>query len=133
MYMGLRLKYSLFLSDFNETLIIRVTTDFRKTLKYKIIKSWKSVQWAPSFLMRSYGQTNRPSDMTKLIVVFRILRTHLKICRYTFKETSTEKAAWSYYTDFHYVMSHEMEYDFVCRIHKIFLFNIQVLTIDRLA
>jgi len=34
MYIGIKIKYQLFLSDFNETLTF--STNFRKTLKYKI-------------------------------------------------------------------------------------------------
>ena len=83
--------------------------------------------------MRRNGQLDGRSDVTKLIVAFRILRTHLKICWYTFTETSTEAVAWSCYTHYHYVTSHKMEYDFVCRLQKISLLNIQVLNIDRLA
>ena len=63
MYIGIHVKYSLFLPDFNESRII--SRDFRKVLKYNI--SWKSVQWQPSCSMRKYGQT----DMTKLLVAFR--------------------------------------------------------------
>jgi hypothetical protein len=60
----LALKYPLFLSDFNETWIF--LTDFRKILKHQI--SWKSVQWEPSFSMRTDRRTNRRTNMTMLIV-----------------------------------------------------------------
>ena len=48
-------KYLLFLSDFNESLIF--STDFRKIFAYKI--SRKSVQWEPSCSMRTDGLTDR--------------------------------------------------------------------------
>jgi hypothetical protein len=66
MYIGIHVKYRLFLSDFDETW--NFSTDFlkkKKTLKYQI--SWKSVQWEPSFSMRK----DRRTDMTKIIVDFR--------------------------------------------------------------
>jgi hypothetical protein len=44
------------------------STDFRKTLKYKI--SWKSVYWEPSFF-HADGRMNGRTDTTKLIVAFR--------------------------------------------------------------
>jgi hypothetical protein len=62
MYIGIHIKYRLFLSDFSETLI--VSTDFRKILKYQI--SWKSVQWEPSFM-----RTDVQTDVTKLLVGIR--------------------------------------------------------------
>ena len=59
MYIGLRVKCPLFLSDYNETCIF--STGFPQTFKYKI--SWKSGQSEPSCFMRT--------DMKKLTVVFR--------------------------------------------------------------
>jgi len=55
MYIGLHVKYSLFLTDFNET--CNFSVDFRKILKFKI--SWKSVQWEPSCSMRTDRRTER--------------------------------------------------------------------------
>jgi hypothetical protein len=63
MYIGLHVKYTLFLSDFNETWIL--LTNFWKILPYVIPR--KSVQWEPSCSMR----TDRQTDMTKLIVAAR--------------------------------------------------------------
>jgi hypothetical protein len=68
MYMGLRVKYPLFFSYFNEIWIF--STDFRKAFKYQI--SWTSVQWEPSCSMRSNGQTWRSQKS-----LFAILQTHL--------------------------------------------------------
>jgi hypothetical protein len=63
MYIGLHVKYPLFLSDFSETWIF--STDFRKIFKCQV--SWKSVQWEPSCSMQTDGR----KDMKNLIVVFR--------------------------------------------------------------
>jgi hypothetical protein len=58
MYIGLHVKYPLFLSNFNDAWTF--STDLKKIPKYKI--SWKSVQWEPSYSTRT--------DMTKLTVTF---------------------------------------------------------------
>jgi hypothetical protein len=58
MYIGLHVKYPLFLSDLNETWII--STDFRKTLKYKI--SSKSVHLEPSRYKRTDGRTEEHDE-----------------------------------------------------------------------
>jgi hypothetical protein len=63
MYIGLHVKYPLFLSDFNETWIF--SADFRKNPKHQI--PCKPVPWKPNCSMRADGRT----DMTKLIVAFR--------------------------------------------------------------
>ena len=62
-WIGLHVKYPLFLSDFNESLISSI--DIRKVLLYYI--SWKSVQWKPSCSVWTDGRT----DMTKIIVTIR--------------------------------------------------------------
>jgi len=51
MYIGLHVKYPLFLSDFNEASIF--STDFRELLRYQV--SWKSIQWESSCSMRTDG------------------------------------------------------------------------------
>jgi len=63
MYIGLHVKYPQFLSDFNETSIL--STDCQQIFQYQI--SCKSVQWEPSFSMRTDGR----KDMTKLIFALR--------------------------------------------------------------
>jgi len=62
MYIGIHLKYPLFLFDFNENWTF--LTDFRIILKYQI--SWKFVQWKPSCSM----WTDRRTDTAKLIITF---------------------------------------------------------------
>jgi len=54
MYIGLHVKYRLFLSDFYETWVI--LTVFRKILKYQI--SWRSAQWEPSCYLGTDGRTD---------------------------------------------------------------------------
>jgi hypothetical protein len=65
-HIDLHIKYPLFLTSFNGTLIS--SADFRKIHKYKI--SWKNVQREPSCSMRTNGQTQRRKDMTELTVAF---------------------------------------------------------------
>jgi len=70
-YAGLHVKYPLFLSDFNKTLMFSAV--FRKILKYQI--SWKFVRWEASCSMwtvgRRVGRTDRGKDIhDNLIVAF---------------------------------------------------------------
>jgi hypothetical protein len=51
MYIGLRVKYVLFLADFNNL-------HFLDRFSNNIQISWKSVQWEPSCSMRTDGQTD---------------------------------------------------------------------------
>jgi len=55
MYLGIRVKYPLFLSDFNETCIL--WTDFRKIPKHQI--SRKSFQWEAICSVRTDSRTWR--------------------------------------------------------------------------
>jgi len=55
MYVGLHVKYLLFLSDFTEILLF--SSYFRKKLEYQILL--KSVQWEPNCSMRADGGTDR--------------------------------------------------------------------------
>jgi len=57
-FIGLPVKYPLFLSDFNKAQIF--SADFRKILKYQF--SRKSVQWEPSCSMRTDGRTGGKTD-----------------------------------------------------------------------
>jgi hypothetical protein len=50
---------------------------FEIMLKYHI--SWKSVQWEPTFSIWTDGQTGGRTDLPKLTVSFRILRTNIKM------------------------------------------------------
>jgi hypothetical protein len=54
----LHVKYSLFLSNFNETWIF--STDLRKKLKYEVLS--KSVHWEPSCSMFTEGLTDARTD-----------------------------------------------------------------------
>jgi hypothetical protein len=66
MYIGIHVKYPLFLSDIKENSIF--PTDFRKNTQIpNFIKSHP----VGAELFHADGQTNRRTDMTKLIVAFR--------------------------------------------------------------
>jgi len=55
MYIGLYVKYYLFLSRFSETRVFRHI--FEKLLKYE--NSWKSFQWEPSYTMQTDRWTQK--------------------------------------------------------------------------
>jgi hypothetical protein len=57
-YIGLHVKYLLFLSDFNKTWSF--SKSFRKILKYET--PWKSVHWEPICSLRTDGWTDRRTD-----------------------------------------------------------------------
>jgi hypothetical protein len=59
MYVGLHVKYLLFLSDFNINRIL--STDFRKILEYQI--PWKSVECEPSYSMRTDRRTDKDDEV----------------------------------------------------------------------
>jgi hypothetical protein len=75
------LTYPLFLSDFNETL--RLWTDFRKILKYKI--SWKFVRWETRCSMRADGWTDE-QIWWSYRALFAVLRTRSRILHSTRRE-----------------------------------------------
>jgi len=58
MYIGLRVQYPLFLSDFNETYIFSIY--FRKILQNYI--SWQTVRWKPIYFKRTGGKRDRQTD-----------------------------------------------------------------------
>jgi hypothetical protein len=79
-YIGLQVKYPLFLSDFNETWVF--STCFRKPLKYQILL--KFLRWDKLF--HADGQADRRTDMTKSLPLFPTIRkrpkTNYKIIYY---------------------------------------------------
>ena len=84
----LHVKYPLLLSDFKDTCVS--STDCPQILQYQV--SWKSVKWGLSCCMRTDGQTDRPTDMTKQKFVLKILRMCLKWLRVYFIWSCT----WNY-------------------------------------
>jgi hypothetical protein len=79
---SLHVRHSLFLSDFNDTLIF--SKDFRRIPKHKIL--WKSFQLVPSF-----STQKTLSDMTKLIVAFHTFSKVSKRRRNCIREEQTFK------------------------------------------
>jgi len=78
-YIGLHVKYLLFLSDFNEPWIFRIGV--RNIFTYQIL--WKCVQWEPSCCARTdrrREQTN--TDMAKSVVYFRSFANAPKTCEF---------------------------------------------------
>jgi len=69
MYIGLHVKYPLFLSLFNDTWIL-FSTYFQKILKYKFLENaFCGSRVAP------YGRTDWRTDMAMLIVTFRTFKS----------------------------------------------------------
>ena len=66
MYVGLHVKYPLFLSDFNESCIF--STGFRKNTQ---ISNFMKIRSVEAELFHADGRTYGRRDMTKLIVAFR--------------------------------------------------------------
>ena len=64
MYIGLHLKYPLFGSEINETLLF--SKNFRQMVKYQILRKFHAVG-------DELFRTDRRTDMTKLIAAFRNL------------------------------------------------------------
>jgi hypothetical protein len=64
-------KVPLFLSGFNETGLF--SADFRKNTQ---ISNFMKIRPVGAELFQADGQTDRQTDITKLIVAFRILQTH---------------------------------------------------------
>jgi len=65
MYIGLHVKYPLFLTDFNETWILMTFS------KYTQISNFIKIRPVTTELFRTDGRTDRQTDMTKLIFAFR--------------------------------------------------------------
>ena len=66
MYISLHVKYSLFLSDVNETWIL--SKDLRKNTQ---ISNFIEIRPVGAELFNAGGRTDGQADMTKLIIAFR--------------------------------------------------------------
>jgi hypothetical protein len=67
MFIGILVKYPLFLSNFNKIVIF--STYFLKILRYLISRKFASLE--PSCSIETHGETDGQTDMTKPIVAFR--------------------------------------------------------------
>ena len=88
MYIGVHVKYPS-VSDFNETWIF--TSDFRKVFEYQF--SWISVQWEPSYFVRTDGLTDGYDEGT-ITVTFRDFENARKNKK-KFRELSSTDIVWS--------------------------------------
>jgi len=77
MYIGLHVKYPLFLPDFNKNGIF--STDFRKNTQTSNFMNIRPVEQSCS--MRTNGQTDSQRDVTKLIVALRNFAIAPKNCK----------------------------------------------------
>jgi len=84
MYVCFHVKYPLLLLDINGTWTF--WTYFGKIFRYQI--SWEPLQWELSCSM----QTDRRTDIAKLIFAFRNLQTHLKMNGCVFKGLCLKQA-----------------------------------------
>ena len=66
MYIGLHVKYSLFLSDFNESIIFSI--EFRQNPQ---VSNFMKIRPVTTELFHADGQTDGRTDMKKVIVAFR--------------------------------------------------------------
>jgi len=80
-YICVRVKFPLFLSDFNQILIF--FTDFRKMLKYQILL--KSVQWEPSCSRRTDGRSHRYDEANSRFSQFWECAYNMKKCKLKLK------------------------------------------------
>jgi len=92
LYIGLHVKYPLFLYDFQETSIF--STDSRKIPKYQI--SWKIRSLRAKFF-RADRQMDRRTDITKLIVTLNIQHSYVRVSLIYSQSTTNKMRRFSIY------------------------------------